>query len=153
MSELTLQLTASLRIMCVAIWGLMYGLGGMSHKPMRRYYGTALLVGSYCLFSGLEGTFSWWYLLCYPLLIAATSIGYGADSVAMKIWKRFYCGAAYSFAALPIAFVTGNWTMFALHTALCLSVSIVLGVINPVTARKEETLIGTTIGLIPLFMV
>ena len=153
MNEHLLQLLALGRLLGITAFAAFYAYGGINHKPLRRYYGTLLLTGLYCLFSALEGTFSWFYLMCYPLLIAATSIGYGADSTGMKIWKRFYCGAAYSCAMLPIAFVTQNWTMFALHTFLCLTMSITLGVINPVNARKEETMIGTTIGLIPLFTV
>jgi hypothetical protein len=59
----------------------------------------------------------------------------------------------YALAAIPLAIITGNWIVFALHTALCVVFSVVLGVTNPVYARKEETLIGLTIGLLPLFMV
>jgi hypothetical protein len=152
-NEWTLQLIASFKFIWLAIFTYLYGAGGIKHKPTRRYYGTLWLTLGYVVFSLINGGFSFYYLICYPLLIAATSIGYGADTTGKKIFKRFYCGLAYAFAALPLAIVTSNWVMFALHTLLCLSISITLGVTNPVHARSEETLIGASIGLLPLFMV
>jgi hypothetical protein len=153
MNEYLLQLFAVLRIFWVLLYAYLYGLGGISNKWVRRYVGSAWLVLGYIGFSLQTGVFSPYLLICLPLLIGATSIGYGADDVGIKIFKRFYCGALYAVAALPVAFVTGNWVMFALHTVLCVGFSVVLGVVNPVYARKEETLIGLAIGLLPTFMV
>lgn len=153
MNEWTLQLLAALRILWVTIFAYLYGVGGINNKATRRYLGTLWLTLGFITFSLIDGSFSWFYLLCYPLLVGATSLGYGAETTAGKIFKRSYCGLAYAFAALPIAFVTGNWVVYALHTMMCLVFSIVLGTVNPVHARKEETLMGLTIGLLPMFLI
>jgi len=154
MSELSLQLFAALRIFWVTIFAYFYGFGGVQNKFVRRYIGTAWLTLGYLAFAIQDNCFNWILFLCYPLLILATSIGYGGtDKTWLKIFKRFYCGLLYALAALPLAFMTGNWLMFALHTFTCVLFSITLGVFNPVIARKEETLIGLTIGLLPLFIV
>lgn len=153
MNEWTLQLYSGLRIIFLAFYVYLYGSGGIWNKSTRRIFGSLLLTLGYVLFSLLENTFSFYYIICFPLLIISTSLGYGSSNLIKKIWKRFYCGLAYACAALPIFIVTQNWVMFVLHILICLLTSIILGVINPVSSRKEETLIGISIGLIPLFTV
>jgi len=154
MDEFILQIFAALRILWVSIFAYFYGLGGVSNKWIRRYLGTAWLVLGYVAFSLQDKAFSPYIFICYPLLVLATSVGYGGtDETSKKIFKRFYCGLLYAIAALPIAIISGNWIVYALHTFLCVLFSVVLGVTNPVVARYEETLIGLTIGLLPLYMV
>ena len=75
------------------------------------------------------------------------------DCVRKLQQKYGYCGLAYAVASLPIAIVNGAWVLLALHTFICLTVSITLGVNNPNSARSEETLIGFIIGLLPMFMI
>ena len=152
MSEGTLQLIASLKLLIVCGYATLYGLGGMNGKWKRRILGSGLYTIALVAFSIWTSSFSWVYLLVFPLLFGATSIGYGAGTTITKVIKRAYCGLAYSLVALPICLVTGNWTLYILHTIACLGVSITLGVINPVSARYEESLIGATIATLPLFM-
>ena len=153
MNELTLQIIASLKLLTVCAYATLYGLGGMFwRQQLRRLGGSLLITLAIAGFSVWTRTFSYYYLFVLPLVYGATSIGYGASSTGIKIFKRAYCGLAYALVALPIALVTGNWIMFALHTTMCLGVSITLGVTNPTNARYEESLIGATIATMPLFM-
>lgn len=153
MSEVLLQNIASLKLLTVAIFATMYGWGGMISKPIRRVGGSLFLTSAIVGFSLWTQTFNWWICLYALLLWGALSMGYGATKTKDKIIKRTYCGLAYALASLPIAIVTSAWVLFALHTVMCVGVSVTLGVINPVHARYEETLIGATIATLPLFMV
>jgi len=155
MTENMLQLIASLKLLIVTGYATLYGLGGMNGKWKRRILGSGLYTALLVAMSLWTGSFSPWLLCVFPLLYGATSIGYGGtDVTAMKIFKRGYCGLAYAFAALPVAIVSGNYALFALHTALCITVSILLGVFGIATnARYEETIIGATIVFLPIYMI
>lgn len=153
MNEYGLQIVAGLKLLTIAVFATLYGWGGINYKPIRRIGGSLFLTGMICLFSLWLQTFSYWYILCALLYWAALSIGYGAEDTKTKVIKRTYCGLAYACASLPIAIVNGAWILLALHTLLCLSVSVILGVTNPVQSRSEETIIGATIGLLPMYMV
>ena len=48
--------------------------------------------------------------------------------------------------------VNHSWLMMGIHSIICVGISILLGTFNPAEAREEETIIGFTIGFIPLFM-
>ena len=112
---------------------------------------TAFIVG----FSLWKGTFNWWYLAYYPLLSAALTLPYGADTLKEKIVIRSVYGAACATAAVPLALASplvNPWLPFGWHVALCLQASIILGVWNPFNARDEETLIATFCTVIPLYI-
>ena len=154
MDEMNLQIIAACKIMWVAVFAFLYGWGGMNGKWKRRYIGTAWLVLGYFGFSMWTQSFNYWYLLCYPLLVGAASLGYGGDTFKEKLTKRSYVGLAWAIAALPLAIVTGAWGMFVYHTILIVATSVSMGVWNFTgSARNEETLISCMVALIPLFMV
>jgi hypothetical protein len=154
MTENTLQWIAFLKLISVAIYSLFYGFGGISGKWKRRYIGSAYLTLLIVGFSVWMQTFSWYYLLTFPLLVASTSIGYGADTTMEKVVKRSYCGLAYAFSTVPVFIVKMNWELFILHILLCLITSIVLGVRNPFdNARAEESAIGFMIGFLPILAI
>lgn len=153
MNEISLQILASLKIVWIAVFTLFYGLGGTINKSLRRFVGALWALAGIILFSILAKDFSYWYLLYAPLLIGALSLGYGGQTFGEKIRKRLICGTAYALTAIPIAIVTGQWLLFGIHSAICVSFSILLGVFNPIPARSEETLIAVSITMIPLFMV
>lgn len=151
MSELQLQWMQLLKLLCIVAFATLYGFGGMDGKWKRRIIGPLVLTGGIAGFSLWVDSFNW-LLLSYALLLwPALSIGYGAEKTSEKIYKRTKAGLAYGAAALPIAYVSGAWTVFGLHIVLCLLSSVVLGVVTPTkSARAEESCIGFIIGFLPL---
>lgn len=89
----------------------------------------------------------------YPLMVGATTWGYGADGLFDRLWHRFVQGGLFGLAAIPVAIVSGNPLMFAAHCFTCVTFCVFFGTVNPVQARSEESLIGIGIGLMPIFMV
>lgn len=153
MSENLLQLAVFLKLIWVAGFAFLYASGGISGKWKRRYIGPAMLTAGIGGFGyWLHNVFNPWLLLYIPLLSLSLSIGYGATITGDKIWKRVRAGLAYGVAATPVAYVTGQWLMLALHTFLCVLISVFWGVLNPVDARHEESTIGFMIGLTPILM-
>ena len=154
MSENLLQLIAFLKLILVAGFALLYGMGGISGKWKRRIIAPILYTLGLIGFSLWTGSFSWWYLLCAPLLYGALSIGYGGDSLSEKLIKRSRYGLVCAIASLPVLIVNGAWTLIPLHILVCVAVSTVAGVWNQTSsARSEETLIAASIVLIPLMTV
>lgn len=153
MDEYLLQWFSFFKIVYVAIFALLYGLGGIRHKEIRRWAGSFFLTVGIVVFSLWLKTYNMWLLGYWPLLASALSIGYGADDLKTKLIKRSRYGAACGFASIPIAIVTGQWVMFALHIFLCVFISTLWGTLNMKDARHEETAIGFFIGFLPLYMV
>lgn len=154
MSESTLQLIAFLKLIVVAVFGLLYGLGGMRGKWKRRYVAPVVLGVAITGFTLWTNTFNAWSLLCVPLLFGALSLGYGATTTAEKIVKRAIAGAAAACCFIPLFIVFNALTLLFLHIAVCTATSVVCGVWNQTSsARTEETLIGATYVLIPLLTI
>lgn len=159
-SQISLQLVSSLKIFWLFVFSFLYAWGGIKGKWKRRFVAPVWLVGGIMLSSHLSGTFSWWYLTYLPLLIAALTLGYGADRLGEKIRKRTLYGLALSVAPIALPIINAAWWLYAMHCTLCVGFCVVLGVYNinldaPVGrgARDEETLIGFVAGFLPLFMV
>ena len=154
MDEITLQWISILKILLIAVFAGLYGFGGVSGKWKRRFIAPVVYVAGICGFSLWTGSFTFWYLLCAPLFFGALSLGYGASTLAEKIKKRAIYGIACACATLPIFIVQQSWSLLIAHILVCAIVSIVAGVWNQTSsARAEETLIGATIVLIPVFVI
>jgi hypothetical protein len=154
MTEWVLQYLAFSKVIATAICGLLYGIGGMWEKWVRRYVMPVLALIFIVFFSAIQGSFSWWYLLFAPLLSAAFHLPYGATDLWMKILLRLIFGLAVTGAACPIAWATGNWLLYGYHVLITTVAYVVLGVWNPCkNPRDEETLLGSLAVLLPIFMV
>jgi hypothetical protein len=154
MPEPTLQLIAFLKLIVVAVCGLLYGLGGMSGKWKRRYVGPVLYGLAIWGFTTWTSTFNALSLLSPVLLCAALHLGYGGSSTAEKIKKRAIAGSAAGCAGIPLFIAFGAPTLLFLHIAVCVGISVVAGVWNQTSsARTEETLIGAMYVLIPLLTI
>lgn len=153
MSEITLMWIAVIKIVISLIVGILYSLGGRDDIPkaIRRFVAPAVIIVSVCVFSLFGGSFSWFYLLCYPLFVGAYSLGYGADEIMIKVFNRFKCATAITLAGLPIVIITGSWALFSLQMIISVSASIILGVINPIKASQEELMIGFLTCIMVLF--
>lgn len=154
MTENTLQWIQGIKLLILGIFAMLYGFGGVSGKWKRRFVGPIVYIAGISGVSLWTGSFNYWYLLCAPLLFGSLSLGYGASTTAEKIKKRAIAGAAAGCSTIPIFIVNGAYTLLPLHIIICMAVSIVAGVWNQTSsARAEETLIGATYGLIPLFII
>jgi hypothetical protein len=155
MSEHTLQVIASLKIVWVALGSLLYGLGGISNKWIRRFILPLWMGLGLWVFGMWQSSFTLW-CLGYPLLLCASlHMGYGGtDDVWFKIRKRSIYGLCIAISALPIVLISHLWLLFGFHCALCVSSSVFLGVSNPTTsARDEESLIAALSTVLVLFLI
>lgn len=154
MNETNIQLIASLKIIWIAVFSFFYGWGGISGKWKRRYLGAAWAQGGVVLFSMITSDWNWWYLTWGPALIGALTLGYGGDTLAVKLKKRALYGLAVGISPLALAIVNATFWLLGLHVFLCVLISVALGVFNITkNARSEETVIGTTAVFLPMFMV
>ena len=154
MSEVTLQWIQLVKLVLLAIFATLYGFGGVSGKWKRRFIAPVIYVSGICGISLWTGSFHWSYCLCAFFFFASLSIGYCATFLRDKIIKRSRYGLACAIATLPIFVVNAAWTLLFLHILICVSTSVVAGVWNQTSsARAEETLIGSSIILIPLFVI
>jgi len=152
--EPTLQLIAFLKLIVVAVFGLLYGLGGMSGKWKRRYVGPALYGLAIWGFTTWTNTFNVLSLLSPLLLCAALHLGYGGNTTSEKIKRRAIAGSAAGCAGIPLFIAFSATGLLFLHIAVCTAISIVAGVWNETSsARTEETLIGAMYVLIPLLTI
>jgi hypothetical protein len=154
MSELTLQIISILKILAIGVFAGLYGFGGMSGKWKRRIIAPLTFIGGIMGFSIWTQSFTWSLLYSVPILFASLTIGYGATFLKDKIRKRAMAGLANAVASISMFWVTGAWTLFALHIAVVTATSVVAGVWNQTSsARSEETLIGASIVTIPYFVI
>lgn len=154
MTETVLQVQAVCKLVWVASYAALYGFGGISGKWKRRFVGSAWAMLGVFGFSMWQECWHPVLLLYLPMLIGASSLGYGASGSLTKVKRRAISGLAYGVSALPIAWYYGTWATFTLHIILCTVISIVLGAFQVVRGtRNEETLIGATGVTLPLYMV
>ena len=134
-------------------FALLYALGGIEMKWLRRFVAPAVLTSGMFIFSR-----DWRVFLQAPFLMATLSLGYGADSFWIKISKRVIYGFANGFTAITHLFdkkfnKRDFLILFNLNLLLCTIVTVVMGVFNPVIARAEELIIGFTISFLSIFIV
>lgn len=155
MSEYLLQYISSLKILFISVGSLLYGIGGISNKWIRRFILPLWMGLGIWGFGTWTGTFSPLQLLYVPLLCASLHLGYGGtDNVWVKIRKRSIYGLAIGVSAIPICIVSSMWWLFAIHVGCCVMGSVFLGVYNPSrNARSEETIIAVLSTLLVLFLI
>ena len=142
------QATAGLIGLVVA--SLLYALGGREGKWQRRYLASFVLTLTVIGLTLWKNTFSFWYLLIFPILLGGFSLGYGAEATWWKIIRRLVYALAVCSAGLVFCFVLNNWWLFIPHIGIGLF-SIYLGVKNPIESAAEEILICTLLNLILIF--
>jgi len=154
MNEVILQWAQGIKLIVLVVFAMLYGFGGVSGKWKRRFVAPFVLTAGVIGVSLWTTTFHAWYVLYLPLLSLSLHIGYGGSDTKTKIIKRLRAGFAAGFSAIPIAWVTGSWSVFGLHILVTTLISTILGTWNQTSsARAEETAIGASYGLLPLFMV
>lgn len=154
MNEYTLQLVSFCKILWLAIFSYLYGLGGIQFKAIRRFVGPAWIALGVFVFQHWQGhvnplTFAFPVLLC-----AALHKGYGGDDLKTKIGKRALVGLFLALSALPLAIVSKLWILYVFHVVLVISASVVFGVWNPFkNARDEESNVAVAAVWLPMFLI
>lgn len=144
-AEYKIQIREILKIICVIIFAVLYALGGIEFKVLRRFIAPIWLSISIFSFSG-----DWKAFIQAPLLMITLSLGYGAENFFVKLAKRGLYGLANGITSV----IYRRWKLFIIHVLLCISLSVAFGVFNPFgSARAEELAIGFIIGWLPIYMV
>lgn len=130
----------------VVSFSILYSLGGMTGGGglwVRRYLAPVILTAGFYLLSGN------WRILPYGLLLCcALHLGYGADLLWAKIFRRLIFGLGVSLPSLVL-----NKKVAIAHIIITVGLFIYLGVWNPLpNARVEELVLGLIIALLPSFM-
>ena len=138
--EQKLQIKVVLGMAVVVFCATAYAWGGMEMKWLRRFLAPCIASGflALCNKDPMQ-------LIKAPLLGLASSIGYGADVAWLKIIKRAYVGLAFGLGASLTDIIRKKWVVVAYTMVSIVSVFIVYGVLNPVPARVEESLLGLII--------
>lgn len=140
------QILIIFKLLLICICTMAYAWGGMEMKWLRRFLAPALC-GAGCLYFSRD----WRSLMKMPLLGLASSIGYGADSLWLKLLKRAYVALAFILGAnsyeiyQAIRKKSRLWVWIGFSAAVILLAYILLGVWNPLSARLEETILGLVV--------
>jgi len=152
-NEYKLQFRILGKFAWVVVFALLYALGGIHFKWIRRFVAPVWLGGGMYLFSR-----DWRVFIQVPFQMATLSMGYGADLFWEKIGRRLLFGFANGLPNLTHLFDKGFnkkrfWTLLSLAVLLNPIIIAILGAINPVVARAEEMLIGFFIGVWSIFII
>lgn len=143
------QIKVILKLLVVVVFASLYGWGGMEMKWLRRFVAPGIL----CL-SAFGFSHDWRYLVQMPAMMITLSLGYGADSVIGKIFKRCLFGTLNGISSSTVTIWQRRWFLVGFQIALITAAYIVFGVWNPLpSARAEETLLGALIALVPMISV
>ncbi len=138
------QIIQIVKMIVVVICASLYAIGGteeMGGKWLRRYLSPVICGGA-----AFAITFDWLVLVKMPILILASTLGYGADQTWLKIIKRAYCGLAFGLGATIYELINKRWILSVYFILLITTMFIFFGVFNPFgSARIEETMIGCII--------
>lgn len=155
MNEYLVGLLAAGKIMWTVLFAILYMLGGRKGKWIRRFVGGSVFPLGICGFALVHGTFHWVMLAGVGTYIGALVLGYGGKTLGIKLLRRSLFGLALGAAGIPFVVTIGGiaWLLFGIQVALAVTVSIVLGIFNPVKAAEEESYIAAlSVILVPLYV-
>lgn len=148
-SEQRIQIETILKCLVIVLCAFLYSAGGMSDyggKWLRRFLMPSVAVS--CM---LVYTRDWRCLIQLPFWMGALSMGYGAEGLIDKIWKRFSYGILTGIASSGKLIIDRNWLLVCFQITLLIGAYIVFGVWNPFpSARAEETILGMFQVTIPI---
>lgn len=142
----------ALKALALVAFAVLYAIGGSGdffggNLSIRRWLATAILALAAFLFS-----FDWRFLAAYPLMGAALTLPYGAESMAGKLVLRALFGLACALAYNLPFLLRKQWLWACFGAVLAILASVLLGVWNPAPdAITEQGIIGLLIGLTFIF--
>lgn len=150
------------------VYAFAYALGGRDCCDMlmqltapprvwRRIIAPMLFSVLVIVLSLLSNKFKAGYLLAIPSYVAVHWLGgYGGEKLWVKVLRRSWTGLLSGLAALPIALVAHSypvWELFWMQLGLAILAHLLLGILNPLKAPYEESLIALLTVVIVPFMV
>lgn len=160
MTEIIQGTMAAIAIMPSLVFAFLSMAGGRSvdflnvgARLWKRVIAPAVFVSLVLAIALTQHKFSWWMVTLYASYFISGMIGYGADSVFTKLWRRSLWTIIRSCAALPLCIMTGSYTLWILQLALGAATTLTLGVRNPLSAPAEEFLINAiSVILVPYML-
>ena len=152
--EKKIQILQIAKMVLIIVCASLYAWGGMEMSWLRRFVAPTIC-GVGCLIISKD----WRVLIKVPLLASAACLGYGADQMLLKIFKRGYVGLAFGLGATSSEIWKAIqddsklwvWVGFAIFT-IVLSY-ILLGAFNPLKARIEESCLGVIVYIFAIMPV
>jgi len=149
MSEKKALKNALIKLGICIVFAILYCVGGMETKALRRFVAPVILCGGMFYFSR-----DWKSLIQLPFMFLSLSLGYGAENIVIKILKRGIFGLANGVSSSGYNILQKKWLLVGIQAILLLGIYVVIGVFNPLAdARTEELFLGLMIPLIPLFSI
>lgn len=129
------------------IFAALWAIGGSEdfwggQKWIRRFLGVAILNVWAFIRSGLN----WRYLVQMPVMMAASTLPYGADDTLTKWLLRGMFGAATGLGANVANLWMKRWLVSGFSFVLIVGSSIAFGVYNPLPAMWEQFVLGVFIS-------
>lgn len=151
--EFLVGLLAFGKMLFICGFGFLYMWGGRKHKWVRRFVGGGYLALGLIGFAIIGRNFHWLMIAGIVTYPVALSVGYGGDTLWQKLGRRAIYTAGLCAAGLPYAFFGAFPWVFGLQCMIALAFNIILGIINPLEAAEEETMIavGSTM-LVPFYV-
>lgn len=138
------QLRKSLiKLLIAGIFAVLYSLGGMEHKWLRRFLAPFILCGGTFYFSK-----DWRSLISFPVMCLSLSLGYGADETITKIIKRGVFGLANGISTSLLNIIRKKYAWALFQVILLVSAYIIFGVWGLVDARTEELFLGFLVAFL-----
>ena len=158
MTEQAMGWLAFGRLGVVAVFALLYQLGGRSNKYIRRWVGGLFLAVALIILSLIDHAFKWPLLALLGIIPGLLSLGYGAGDKARSVQRRFIYGMAWGVAAIALSLVTHTLALGIFQAIMAVGISTLFGTFgmgddNPVSAPEEETIIATLSVVLWPFMV
>lgn len=137
-----------IKLLICVVCAFLYSAGGtedMGGLWLRRYLMPVIFTVTLFYYSR-----DWRSFLSLTMM-GSLSLGYGADFVFEKIFKRAYCGLANGLTSAGRNIGRKEWLLTAFHIVLVTSAFVCFGVWNPFpSARIEELVLGFVIVFIPI---
>ena len=139
MDETLLGTIALIGTIILAFGCYLYMLGGREGKWKRRFVGSLIISSAVWIETLLLGYFNLWFLLVYPILATCFCLGYGGDSLPVKLFRRSLVVLyTLSIGVLFCLTIGGSaWVILPIQVVIG-ACSIWLGVKNPTPAAPEE---------------
>lgn len=132
---------------------ILYMMGGTAGfgKWYRRFLGSLIIVSATNVIALINYKWAWQYAAMYPLLVIAFSLGYDADTLWDRLFRRTIFAAACVSVGILGLWATGftgfGWGILAFQFLVGLG-SVYLGTVNPYgNAPLEQLLICSLITM------